>query len=259
LIVITQIVPEVSIVILNYQHPEIIPICLETLDMTRGVEYEVVVMDNGSDAGVVEDLRKYKEEGLITTLVENPVNSFFSEGNNIGVRHTNPSSAFILLLNSDVAFLREDWLVKMMGWMEGTIEYWPSVWGLTPTEPTPGPKDIISIGWSHDANVQPGNARPEGWCLLMRREAWREMDPGFPWHNGIDLMITSAVRDGFKCGVLSQYGNYLVHRECASGKIPEGSFTEREASDLPGWYDGLFIETLDFTLGPNEHGSYLWW
>jgi len=32
--------PRVSIVILNYYHPEIINICLRSLELTEGIEYE---------------------------------------------------------------------------------------------------------------------------------------------------------------------------------------------------------------------------
>lgn len=250
--------PLVSIVILNFNHPEVIDICLRTLAITEGVDYEVVVVDNGSEDHVLPILRSYRDKGLITTLVENPVNSFFSEGNNIGVRHTNPSSEYVLLLNSDVAFLRSDWLVRLLAWMEGTAEYHPSVWGLKPTVPSPGPRDIVSAGWSHDANIF-GRVRPEGWCCLFRRSVWREMSLDFPWYYGFEEMVASVVRDGARCGVLFNYAPYMVHREGGSDKTPDGQFTNLRTPDLPRWFEGLTIESLDFTLGPDEHSSYLNW
>ena len=50
--------PFVSIVILNYNHPEVINICLTTLATTQGyLKYEVVVVDNGStEPGTLEAL-----------------------------------------------------------------------------------------------------------------------------------------------------------------------------------------------------------
>lgn len=251
--------PEVSIIILNYNNVPVIEKCLTTLAMTEGVEYEVVVVDNGSpDRDVLPRLREFRDKGLISTLVESRVNNYFSEGNNLGVRHSNPESKYILLLNSDVAFLRGDWLTKLIAWMEGTIEYRPAIWDFKPTKPSPGPRDIVSAGWSHDANVVPGRARPEGFCLLIRRSVWQDMSPDFPWHYGIDEMIGKVVRAGAKCGVLFNYAPYFVHREGGSGKKHITILNKREP-DIAGWLSGLPIETLDFTLGDDEHDSYLNW
>jgi glycosyltransferase involved in cell wall biosynthesis len=249
--------PQVSIVILNWNHPEVIDICLRRLAMTEGVDYEVVVVDNGSDPDVVSALRKHHQDGLIDTLMTLPENLYFSEGNNVGVRLTDPDSPYILLMNSDVAVMRPDWLVKLLAWMEGTAEYRPTVWGLMPTQPKGGPLDIVSAGWSHDASVEPSHARPEGWCCLFRRSVWRDLNPAHPWHNGFEQATAESVRAGARCGVLFNYALYLVHREGASGGAV--GFTETEPPNIASWFAGLDIETLDFTLGPNEHSSYLEW
>jgi len=251
--------PTVSIVILNHQHPEVIDVCLRSLDrFETGVAYEVVVVDNGSEPAVVEELRQHRDAGRITTLVENPVNSMFSEGNNIGVRHTNPESEFILLLNSDVAMIREDWLTKLLGWMDGTTEYRPTVWAFNPTKPSPGPRDIVSAGWSHDINVS-GRVRPEGWCCLFRRTVWRDLSPDFPWHYGFEEAVTLSVRAGARCGVLFNYAPFMVHREGGSGKEHEAEIVMARQPDLTAWFEGIEIESLDFTLGDDEHDTYLDW
>ncbi len=250
--------PEVSIVIVNYNNLPVIENCLRTLQLTEGISYETVVVDNGSTPDVVQGLRQFKEKGWITTLVESPVNNYFSEGNNIGFRNSSPESKYILLLNSDVAFLRGDWLTKLVAWMEGTAEYKPAIWGFKPSQPRPGPRDVVSAGWSHDVNVQPGMARPEGFCLLIRRSVWQDMSPDFPWHYGIDEMIGKVVRAGAKCGVLFNYAPYFVHREGGSGKS-HIKFENGRQPDIAGWLSGLDIETIDFKLGEFEHESYLDW
>lgn len=247
----------VSIVILNYFHPELIKICLETLRITEDVKYEVIVVDNGSDEATVAVLKQLKENKLLDKLVLMPENNYFSEGNNIGVRNADPSNPYVLLLNSDVAFLRPDWLSKMVQWAEGTIVHKPSIWPHHPAQPAPGAYDVVSLGWSHDAHVE-GRVRPEGWCCLYRRTMWEDMSIEFPWLYGIDLQITNIARRGGRVGVLSQYGSYLVHREGGSTDGPK-HFDNARAPDLPGWYSDVHIESLDFELGPNEHDSYLWW
>lgn len=251
--------PTVSIIIINYNNPHIIDRCLTTLAITEGVDYEVVVVDNGSTVdGTRALLERHRAAGNITRLVLEEQNHFFSGGNNIGVAASNPEAPYVLLLNSDVAFLRPDWLTKQLAWMEGTAEYTPSVWGMQPTVPEPGPKDIISIGWSHDASVEPGHARPEGWCCLMRREHYVGMSTDLPWHGGFEEMVANQVRAGAKCGLLCQYAAYLVHREGGSG-TPAVGHIDKRAAHMSDLFRGLHIETLDFTLGPNEHDSYLIW
>jgi glycosyltransferase involved in cell wall biosynthesis len=250
--------PLVSIVILSYNHPAITEICLRTLkEHTSTVEHEVIVVDNGSDHETVQFLRTRRDAGEIDKLVESPENLLFSAGNNLGVAHADPASDYVLMLNSDVAFLHDSWLPKLIGWMEGTIQYEPCVWNAHPTQPDPGPRDIVSCGWSHDANVE-GRVRPEGWCCLFRRSAWRDLSPDFPWHYGFEEAISLSVRAGFKCGVLFNYSRYLIHREGGSGSGPQAHDNKRWP-DLTGWYSGIRIESLDFTLGPNEHDSYLQW
>lgn len=250
--------PLVSIVILNYFNPEIINVCLRSLEITEGVPYEVVVVDNGSSPEGLRQLREHRDEGRITTLVENKTNQYFSEGNNIGFRNTNPESEYILLLNSDVAVISPVWLTKMLGWMNGTIEHTPCVWNFHPTIPSEGPKDIISFGWSHDANVQPGRVRPEGWCCMFRRSVWRDLSPDLPWHGGFEEAVCHSVRAGAKCGVLWHYQPYLVHREGGSGKAAKPAEYRRQP-DYAAMFNGLLIESLDFTIGEHEHDSYLDW
>jgi glycosyltransferase involved in cell wall biosynthesis len=251
--------PKVSIVVLSYFHPEVTKVCLDTLRITDSVDYEVVVVDNGSDEKTVHYLRRAQQAGLITKLIENDYNAMFSEGNNIGVRASDQGSEYVLLLNSDVGFMRPDWLEKLVGWAEGTTLHYPSIWPHHPTVPAPGPYDVVSLGWSWDNHIKNGlGVRPEGWCCLYRRSVWQDMSPEFPWLYGLDLQITTIARGGGRVGVLSQYGPYLRHRE--GGSTSKTFDVEQPGTpDLPGWYDGVHIESLDFTLGPNEHDSYLWW
>lgn len=249
--------PRVSIIILNYNHPEIIDVCLRSLEITEGVNYEVVVVDNGSTEGR-DAIQEHALRGRIDTVVWSETNRMFSGGNNLGFSAANPESEFVLLLNSDVGILRPDWLRKLVAWADGTIEYRPSIWGLKPTVPDPGPRDIVSAGFAWDPAVQPSQCRPEGFCCLIRRSAWRDLSTDFPWHYGFEEAIALSVRAGAKCGVLSQYPPYFVHREGASaGGAP--TIVQKRTPDIPGWFSGLRIETLDFTFGPDEHDSYLSW
>lgn len=251
---------KISIVILNYFHPEVIEICLNTLSATSYQDYEVIVVDNGSDEETVKRLQVFKEQGLIDKLILNDHNRYFAGGNNDGVHASDPESDVILLLNSDVAFIHPDWLTKALAWLEGVPPVTPTVWATKPTVPKPGPKDILSIGWSHDASCLPSMARPEGWCCFIRRTVWTDISEDFPWHYGLEEMLANAIRNGARCGVLFNYAPYVVHREGGSTQDkPKADIRNKRTPDMAGWFAGLEIETLDFTLGPDEHSSYLSW
>ena len=83
------------------------------------------------------------------------------------------------------------------------------------------------------------------------------MSPDFPFHYGFEEMVTSVIREGARCGVLFNYAPYVVHREGGSGKSTE--IVNRREPDLPAWFSGINIETLDFTLGEDEHDTYMEW
>lgn len=246
---------KVSIVIVNYKHPHIIEVCLRTLQITEG-DYEVIVVDNGSGPETVAKLEEFKANGWIDKLVLSPTNGFFAGGNNLGVANADPDSDVILLLNSDVGFLKPEWMQKALSWLEGTMVATPTIWTFYPTVPAPGPFDILSVGWSHDATID-GNARPEGWCCFIRREHWTDISTDFPHHYGFEEMVANAVRNGARCGVLFNYAPYLIHAEQGSGKA--NTIVNKRQPDMPGWFRGIKIETLDFTLGPHEHQSYMNW
>lgn len=254
----------VSIVIVNYNHPECITICTNSIanctSKNDGLKYEVIVVDNGSNIDTVNQLRHLKDQGLIDKLLLEPVNHFFSEGNNIGVRNADPKADYVLLLNSDVGFVHPDWLQKMVAWMEGRAEHTPNIWGTMPTVVKPGPLDIVSFGWSYDENVQPSKARPEGFCCMFRKSKWQEMSPDFPYYWGFEEMVANVVRGGARCGVCWNYAKYLIHREQGSdANSVKHEIQNKRTPDMQTWYAGLEIETLDFTLGPFEHSSYLEW
>lgn len=252
--------PQVSIIILNHNYPHNIKRFLPTLQKTSGVTYETVVVDNGSTLDVVSILQDYKSQGLIDTLVLEPKNNFFSEGNNIGVRHSNPDSEFILLLNNDTEILRGDWLERMLEWAEGIPEVlYPLPNRGNPTKPKNIRRGVVSIDWVRSFDV-PGCVAPDGWCCLIRREAWREIDPNFPMAHGILKMLANVIRDGYPCGVLSQYGAYIKHY--GQGSTPPSlRVPVKGTPDLRGWWKGVACESLDFTYHEDTEitDGYLSW
>jgi len=99
--------PKVSIIILNWNGVEDTIECLESLKKITYPNYEVILVDNGSEGNDVEVLTE--RFGDYIHLIENDKNYGFTGGNNIGIRYAlgNSSPDYFLLLNSDTVVARE--------------------------------------------------------------------------------------------------------------------------------------------------------
>lgn len=89
--------PELSIVIVNYNTRSKLKACLQSILDERGVmDVEIIVVDNGSQDGSIAMLQAFAPA---VRLIQPGHNTWFSGGNNIGVRAA--TSNYILLLNPD--------------------------------------------------------------------------------------------------------------------------------------------------------------
>lgn len=92
---------KVAIVILNWNGLEDTVECLESLKKVTYPNYQLILVDNGSEG---DDVRVLRERfGDYIHLIENDRNYGFAEGSNIGMRYAltyfNPD--YVLLLNND--------------------------------------------------------------------------------------------------------------------------------------------------------------
>ncbi|HVU10477.1 MAG TPA: glycosyltransferase family 2 protein [Phototrophicaceae bacterium] len=89
--------PDLSIIIINYNTRDFLRACLASIEAQRGdLEVEIIVVDNESKDGSAAMVRG---EFPRVRLIEPGVNTWFTGGNNLGVRHA--GGAFALLLNAD--------------------------------------------------------------------------------------------------------------------------------------------------------------
>jgi GT2 family glycosyltransferase len=84
--------------------------CLESLRAQRGVEFEVIVVDNGSTDGSLAMVRSEFSSAFTLTCIVNTTNRGFCEANNQGIALA--SGEFIALLNND-AEAQPDWLASL--------------------------------------------------------------------------------------------------------------------------------------------------
>ena len=89
---------DLSIIIVNYKTEELTSNCVDSIikSNTKGLDYEVIVIDNDSQDGSIEAIEKQFPE---VTIIKNTENQGFSKANNIGIKES--SGDYVLLLNSD--------------------------------------------------------------------------------------------------------------------------------------------------------------
>lgn len=91
---------KLSIIILNYNTQKLLKNCIESL-VKAGVNsnFEIIVVDNASTDGSVEELQKLKSKIPNLVIIENDKNLGFAKGNNKAKDIV--SSEHVLFLNSD--------------------------------------------------------------------------------------------------------------------------------------------------------------
>ncbi len=119
---------ELSVVVVSYNTKKLLKQCLDSVfQHTKGIKFEVMVVDNNSTDGSVEMIKKFQisnspagrdpasRDKFQIKLIENKENLGFAAANNQALRKT--QGKYVLLLNSDTV-LMENSLKKMIDWME---------------------------------------------------------------------------------------------------------------------------------------------
>jgi len=93
----------VSIIIVNFNCGKYIINCLKSIyDHSKGIDFEIILIDNGSvDNSLPEIRKKFPEIRIIT----NPHNIGFGAANNIGAKHA--AGEYLFLLNPDTLLLND--------------------------------------------------------------------------------------------------------------------------------------------------------
>jgi hypothetical protein len=104
--------PSVSIIIVNYNEREYLENCLKSiLENTGDINYEVIVVDNGSSDGSVEFLKQLSIMDSRIRVIALKKNVGYSSAINIGYRNSNGS--LIALLSNDTQVTR-GWLTSLI-------------------------------------------------------------------------------------------------------------------------------------------------
>jgi len=97
---------KVAAVVLNYKNYNDTIECVDSLLFQKGVNLEIIIVDNNSENESVEVLQKKYENNKRITLFTNDKNLGFNGGNNIGIRyaHDIKGCKFVLVINNDTIF-----------------------------------------------------------------------------------------------------------------------------------------------------------
>lgn len=91
--------PEIFIIVLNWNGKSDTLVCLNSLQSLQYSHYKIIIVDNGSTDGSVQEIQTSFPD---INIIETDQNLGYAEGNNIGIRHALEHHAdFVLLLNND--------------------------------------------------------------------------------------------------------------------------------------------------------------
>jgi GT2 family glycosyltransferase len=115
---------DVSVIIVTYQSASCIGDCLDAVLAQQGIDAEVVVVDNGSTDGTLDEARRLKAKQL--RIIANTENLGFGKGCNQAFAGS--QGKFIYLLNPDALLVEPDALVRLCQALDAHPE-----WGLAGT------------------------------------------------------------------------------------------------------------------------------
>ena len=91
--------PKIFIVVLNFNGKDTLAACLSSIFQSDYLNFEVIVVDNDSKDGSLEQA---KNDFSRAHFIKNPSNMGFSRGNNLGIRYALEKFAdYVFILNND--------------------------------------------------------------------------------------------------------------------------------------------------------------
>jgi hypothetical protein len=111
---------DLSIIIVNLNTKDLTIDCIDSIQNEGSrIKKEIIVVDNGSVDGSVEELKRYEKKLKNFTVVFNKENLGFARANNQGIRKA--KGKYILLLNSDT-LVKKGALGKLIKFAKGKVD-----------------------------------------------------------------------------------------------------------------------------------------
>ncbi|MBN9123928.1 MAG: hypothetical protein BGO99_01720 [Nitrosospira sp. 56-18] len=224
---------KISILMLTHNAPEHVKLSIHSVrEHTKDVGYELVVVDNASEAETVSLVTNLHAEGLIDTLKLLDYNSLFAEGNNIAAKLASTDSSYFLLLNSDIEVKSPDWLSHLLAaHKRGITSY-----------------GIAGNPWGSVGN-DPGKIplRVDGFCLLIDRDLYEKtpLDEKHQWWYAVTKQQARLLQEGWSVQGYASHEQWLHHFGGKSGtafKSAQGMNVSQE--EVCAWFNGKSARIL---------------
>lgn len=213
----------ISILMLTYNAPEFVRHSIETLrEHTKGIDYELIVLDNASGERTRRELLKLQKRGMIEKLIFEKNNTFFAKGNNTAAKLCSSESDRILLLNSDVEIRDDNWLRILADHHDrGAISYG------------------VCEGGPH--------VRADGYCFLIDTDLYLKygLDEKFEWWWSVTKLQAQLLRDSYSVKAVKYHNEQLIHYGGMSGtawRKSKGMSVEGE--EIKKWFSAREVEII---------------
>lgn len=197
---------------------------LRSLRHTVEVSYEVVVVDNNSRPATRLLWMVGKWRRRIQRLALLGENTFFAEGNNIGVSLASRRTTHVLLLNSDTKILDPRWLRKMLD----AHERGATGLGYVKTQPWP---------------------RADGYALLVDKDLYEArggLDEAYQWYWSVTGLEARLLTSGYQVAAVEDHTNLLAHAWGKSGQSYKKARTGDHDHELVrSWFEGKSVKVID--------------
>jgi len=176
--------PTASLIVLTYNNLELTRQCLESVfQCTQAPDYEVIVVDNGSQDGTPQALQELMASRSNLRVIFNPHNAGFACGNNQGAAQAR--GEYLVFLNNDTVVTR--------GWLSGLLRHLddPQVGMVGPVTNSAGNESRIEVDYQSledmPAFAERYTRAHQGtsfeirmlafFCAAMRRAVFEEIGP----------------------------------------------------------------------------------
>ena len=170
------IMPEVSVIIVNYNTADLVKKCIQSVLMQTDIRFEIIVVDNASADNSVAILQTLQHK---ITLVANRNNVGFGRANNQAFRLS--KGRYLFLLNPDAEFTKPHDLYNSIQFMEKNPPY-----GLIGTQILDSHSNITNSASHHYPRQKQTSANfshlPGEWAtvlgasMLVRRELYQKIN-----------------------------------------------------------------------------------
>lgn len=248
--------PKISVVVVNYNGESYIEDCLDSVLSSKYPNFEVVVVENGSNDGSWRLLKKKYGEIKNVHLVKSKTNLFFTGGSNLGAREA--KGEWVIFLNADTE-VEKEWLRELakVAKRKGKKMFLQPKIKIFGTEKIdcvagkyhfPGWGEAVGRGKvDHYQNLIKGDYA-NGTCLMVNRNMFFELggfDESFRYfYEDVDLQLRAKSRGCEAVGVMAAV---IEHK----GSL---SFKQNVSSDMVVFY---YRRNRLLTVMKNFHGLEL--